>query len=217
VVAVVVMVGVADSVNPSTVAPTMALAMQRDGARRAAAFTAGVAAVSVAAGALLVAGPGEAILSAIPHPGQRLRHVAEVGAGVVLLALAVASWLGRRRLAARLGSSSDRTDRGRGLGGAFGLGAGIMAVEMPTAFPYFGAVAAIVGTGAPLSAQLLLVLAFNVAFVAPLLGIVVLRARAGERAAARLERARDVLARRAGALLAGLLGAGGVALIVVGL
>ena len=38
-------IGFADSLNPTTIAPAVALGIHDDGARRAAAFTAGVAAV----------------------------------------------------------------------------------------------------------------------------------------------------------------------------
>src|SRR3954449_11299666 len=133
--ALVVTIALADSLNPSTVAPAVALAIQEHGARRAAAFTAGVGLVSLAGGLVLVAGPGEAILAAIPHPGDSVKHVGEVLFGVVLLVLAGLAWAGRHRLARSL-SQSDKDVRERrrsGLGAVFGLGAGIMALELPTA------------------------------------------------------------------------------------
>jgi cytochrome c biogenesis protein CcdA len=215
--AVVLAIGLADSVNPSTVAPAIALAVREGGARQAAVFTLGVATVSLLGGAVLVAGPGQAILAAIPHPGAEFKKTAEIGVGALLLALAAAAWIGRHRIARRVSDAGERRVRGAGLAAAFGLGAGIMAVELPTAFPYFGAIAAIVGTGASLPAQLLLVVVFNVAFVLPLLAIVAVRLIAGDRAAARLERLRSWLARHAGTALGVVLGAGGVALLAFGL
>jgi cytochrome c biogenesis protein CcdA len=217
--ALVVTIALADSLNPSTVAPAVALAIQEHGARRAAAFTAGVGLVSLTGGLVLVAGPGEAILAAIPHPGENVKHVGEVLFGVVLLALAGLAWGGRHRLARSLSQSDEdvRERRRSGLGAVFGLGAGIMAIELPTAFPYFAAIAAIVGTGAPVSSQLLLVVLFNLVFVAPLLAIVAVRAIAGDRATDKLARLRDGVARRAGMVLALVLSAAGLALIAVGL
>jgi cytochrome c biogenesis protein CcdA len=135
----------------------------------------------------------------------------------VLFALAAAAWVGRHRLARSLSGSESARARGAGARAAFALGAGIMAVELPTAFPYFGALAAVIGSGASLVAQLLLVVVFNLAFVLPLLAIVGLRVAAGERAEQRLAAARGGLARHAGAVLAALLGAGGIALVAVGL
>lgn len=218
--ALVVTIGLADSLNPSTVAPAVALAIQEHGARRAAAFTAGVGLVSLAGGVVLVAGPGEAILAAIPQPADTVKHIGEVAFGVVLLVLAALAWAGRHRLARSLAQSDQDEDEGArrsGTGTAFGLGAGIMALELPTAFPYFAAIAAIVGTGAPVASQLLLVVLFNVAFVLPLLAIVAVRAIAGDRAAAQLARLRDGVARHAGMALALVLSAGGLALVAVGL
>jgi len=215
--ALVVTIGLADSLNPSTVAPAVALAIQEHGARRAAAFTAGVGLVSLAGGIVLVAGPGEAILAAMPHPGDTVKHVGEVVFGLALLALAALAWAGRHRLQRSLTKADERQARGKGVGAVFGLGAGIMALELPTAFPYFAAIAAIVGTGAPVVSQLLLVVLFNVVFVAPLLAIVAVRVIAGDRATAKLARLRDSVARHAGMVLAVVLGAGGLALVAVGL
>src|SRR4051794_9526471 len=89
-------IGFADSINPTTVAPSMALAIQEDGARRAAAFAGGVLLVSLLGGAVMVAGPGEAIMAALPHPGAALKQVGELALGLILLVLAVLAWLGRR-------------------------------------------------------------------------------------------------------------------------
>src|SRR5207247_11358128 len=58
------------------------------------------------------------------------------------------------------------------------LGAGIMAVELPTAFPYFGALLAILGVKG-LARQALLVVAYNIVFVAPLLCLIVVAAAGG--------------------------------------
>ena len=210
-------IGLADAVNPSTVGPAMALAIQEDGARRTFAFAAGVALVSFVAGAVVVAGPGEAIMHAIPHPSKLVKEVSEEVLGVALLALAILAWLGRRRLARTISEAGGRKAGGAGLGAAFGLGAGIMAIELPTAFAYFGAMAAIIGTRAALPGQLLLVLLFNVVVVLPVLLIAVVRRIAGDEAQPRIERIRDRFARLAGPVLAVLLAAAGLALCVVGL
>ena len=210
-------IGLADAVNPSTVGPAMALAIQEDGARRTFAFAAGVAFVSFVAGAVLVAGPGEAIMHAIPHPSKLVREVSEEVLGVVLLGLAVLAWLGRHRLARTISEAGGHRAGGAGLGAAFGLGAAIMAIELPTAFAYFGAIGAIIATRATVPGQLLLVLLFNFVVVAPVLAIAVIRRIAGDGASETIERLRDRFARFAGPVLAALLGAAGVALVVVGL
>ena len=52
------------------------------------------------------------------------------------------------------------------------LGASITAVELPTAFPYFAAIAAILGAGLGPVRDLVLLLVFNLCFVLPLVAIV---------------------------------------------
>jgi cytochrome c biogenesis protein CcdA len=205
-------IGVADSINPSTVGPAVALAVGRHGARRAAAFTAGVALVSFAGGAILVLGPGAAIMAAIPRPSARFEHIAEIVLGVVALVLAAVAWRGRRALERRLTREEDPSRRS-GHAAAFGLGAGIMAVELPTAFPYFGAVAAIIGAHVSPLGRLGLVFVYNVAFVLPLLAIIALRIAGGHR----LDAFRVAFARYAGATLAALLAVAGVVLLVLGI
>jgi cytochrome c biogenesis protein CcdA len=214
----VVSIGLTDSLNPTTVAPALFLATERHGAAtRIASFTLGVFAVSLVGGLLVVIGPGQLLLHALPHPGPRAKHIAELVGGAGLLALAVALWLGRHHVTRRISSS---TKGGRGIGATFLLGAGIMAVELPTAFPYFAAIAAIVASDVALSAQILLLVLFNVAFVVPLLAILAIRVVAGERASRTLERLGGWLRRQAAsfvAVLLGLLGAVAVAIGLVGL
>lgn len=52
------------------------------------------------------------------------------------------------------------------------MGAGIASVELPTAFPYFAAIAKIVSSRIGLGDQLLLVAVYDFCFVLPLLGII---------------------------------------------
>jgi len=210
----VVSIGLTDSLNPTTVAPAVFLATERHAATRIASFTLGVFAVSFTGGLLVVIGPGQLLLDALPHPGPHAKHIAELIGGAILLALAVALWVGRHHVAKRISRS---TKRGGGIGAAFGLGAGIMAVELPTALPYFAAIAAIVASDAALSAQVLLLLVFNVAFVTPLLAILAIRTLAGDRASRTLERLGGWLRRQAATFVAALLGLLGAAAIAVGM
>jgi cytochrome c biogenesis protein CcdA len=207
-------IGLADSINPSTVGPALLLAAGRRGAAAVAAFTAGAFAVSLAGGLLIVAGPGQLLVAALPHPGAHAKHLAEVIGGAVLLILAAGVWLARDRLTRRL---TEDASTHKGEGSAFWLGAGIMLVELPTALPYFAAITAIVSSRAPLGAEVVLLLVFNVAFVSPLLAILAIRLFAGPRATAALERFGHWLRRQSAALLAALLAILGVASFSVGL
>ena len=103
-----------------------------------------------------------------------------------------------------------------GATGAFGLGAGIMLAELPTAFPYFAALAAIAGSSASLLVQLELVVLFNVAFVLPLLVILGVRLLAGRRAEHLLEAVRSALNRYTGVVLPCAVGLLAAVLIVIG-
>ncbi len=205
-------VGLADSLNPSTVGPALYLATVPKRALRVAQFTAGVFSVNLLAGLVLTIGPGRLLLGLVPHPQRNVRHVIELAAGVILLISAVAVWLGRRSLARRdlpMGS-------GGGGGSALTAGATIAAVELPTAVPYFAVIAAIAASSAGVAADVGLVALYNVAFVAPLLAIIVVLLVAGERADRWLEAGRAWLQRRWPVVLASLLLIVGSALTVVG-
>jgi cytochrome c biogenesis protein CcdA len=209
-------IGLADSLNPSTLGPALVIATGESAVPRLIAFTVGVFGVSLVGGLVLVLGPGEVLLSALPHPSPKAKHIAQLAGGVVLIGLGVAAWLGRRRLARDL--TSDRDGRaGAGVLSALALGAGIMAVELPTAVPYFAAVAAILGAHVGITAQVILVCIYNVAFVLPLLVVIAVRAWAGREAAGALVRMRRWLERRAGAILASVLAAAGTGLLGIGI
>jgi cytochrome c biogenesis protein CcdA len=208
---VVISVGLADSLNPSTVGPALFLATAHQGAWRVAQFTIGVFSVTVAGGLLLTIGPGRLLLGLVPHPQGTVRHVVELAAGVVLLAAAIALWVGRRTLARR-----ELPGRGSGGGSALIAGASLAAIELPTAAPYLAVIAATVASTASVPQELALLLLYNVAFVLPLLAIIIAMLVAGERADPLLRRAGAWLQRRWPVVLAGLLLFVGSVLTVLG-
>jgi cytochrome c biogenesis protein CcdA len=209
--------GLADSLNPSTIAPALVLAGGRHASARLVAFMAGVFAVSVAGGLLLAFGPGQLLLDAIPRPSAHAKHVIEVAGGAILIVIAIVVWLGRARISWSLARRAEGRRATRGGASALALGAGIMAVELPTALPYFAAIAAIVGSDAALSVRAGLIVLYNLAFVAPLIAILVLRSLAGDRAAASLESFRAWIYRRSAMLLAILLAALGIVCLAIGI
>jgi cytochrome c biogenesis protein CcdA len=208
----VVSVGLADSLNPSTVVPALVYALGANGRRDVAAFTAGVFATSTAGGLVLVFGPGQALLAIVSHPRPSIVHAVEAGAGLVLLAVAVFLWVKRADVARRLARQRVRRERG-----ALLLGVAIMATELPTALPYFGTLVAIVEGAHSNLARLLLVGLYNIVFVAPLLVLLAVLAASGERGAAIAAEARIQLVRRAPVLVPVVLGLLGVALAAFGL
>lgn len=180
--ALVVVVGILDSLNPATIAPALYLAGGRSAHRSLAGFIAGVAGVNVLGGVILILGPGQAALALAPHPGFEVRRLIEVGAGLVTFAVAIGLWIARGRVQRRVSSADDRIDRSSLL-----VGAGITAAELPTALPYFAVIAAIVSSGRTLGTQIGLLGVFNAAFVAPLLAILLVRSLLGERGRAIVE------------------------------
>jgi cytochrome c biogenesis protein CcdA len=142
---------------------------------------------------------------------ETVRYVAEIVAGVVLIGAAAMVWRRRGRLARRGLQANNPKRRSSIL-----LGASITAVELPTAFPYFAAIAAIVGSGLGVVREFVLLLVFNVCFVLPLIGILVTLVAAGDRADHVLSRARAYLERRWPHLLCGLILLVGLVAIVFG-
>ncbi len=205
-------IGLADSLNPTTIAPGLYLAMGRRAKAGLSQFTLGVFAVNMVGGAAIALGPGQALLALVPKPSATARYIAETVAGVVMLVAAAVLWHRRARLAQRELPSPSSEGRS-----AIVLGMTITAVELPTAFPYFAVIAAVVGSGLDPARQLILLAIYNVAFTLPLILMILTLLVAPDRAARILRRARDFLQRHWAALLAGLALLAGTFVIVIGI
>ena len=70
-VGVAISVGLADSLNPSTVGPGLYLATLEKRVLRVTQFTIGVFSVNFAAGLVLIIGPGRLLLGLVPIPRER--------------------------------------------------------------------------------------------------------------------------------------------------
>jgi cytochrome c biogenesis protein CcdA len=192
-------IALADSLNPSTIGPGLYLASGKQPRSALTQFIAGVVAVNFLCGAAIALGPGQAVLALVPHPRPTARYILELIAGVVMLVGAALLWRRRRPLARRdLPSPSAEGKSG------FLLGVTIAGVELPTAFPYFAAIAAIVGSGLGAASQVIALAVYNVLFVLPLILMVVTIMVAGDEAQPILKRGRDWLQRRWPVLLAAL-------------
>jgi cytochrome c biogenesis protein CcdA len=183
--ALVITIGLADSVNPTTIGPALYLAAGRDARRQVMQFTVAVFVVYFLGGLIILLGPGQLLLHLVPHPDREDRYVIETVVGVALIVTAAFLWGYREQLMTR----KIRTPKTEGKSSAV-LGATITAVELPTAFPYFAAIAAIVGSGLGLPRQVVLLVLFNICFVAPLGAIFAILAFAGDRAKELLARGR---------------------------
>ena len=199
-----VSIGLADSLNPSTVGPALYIASGERPCRNVLRFTAGIAGVFLLGGIVLTLGPGAALLALVPHPDATARYIAETAVGVAMLVAGGLLWRQRAELGHHQATDSPR--RGRS---PLVLGLTIGIVELPTAFLYFGVVAAIVASGLNVPQELVLLVLYNVSFVLPLLGIALTLRVAGERAHALLESTRGYLRRHWPVIVAVLaLGAG---------
>ena len=145
-------IGLADSLNPSTIGPALYLAAGERPRETVSKFTLGVFVVYLLGGLLIAAGPGQTAALADPEaepPGPP-----------------AARGHGRRRDARRRRDPvappqpprrARTPDPRPGSHSSALLGAGISAVELPTAFPYFFAIAAIIGSGQTLRKQIFLI------------------------------------------------------------
>lgn len=194
---IVISIGLADSLNPTTIAPALFLASGERPRQNVTEFTLAVFAVYLLGGAAIALGPGQLLLSLVPRPHHEAREIIEVIAGAVLIIGGLLVWRKRDRLARR---SLPATDT-KGRSGAV-LGATITAVELPTAFPYFAAIAAIVASPLGPARQVILLVLFNVCFVLPLVAITAVLWLAGDRANDVLASLRDFLQRHWPTMLA---------------
>ncbi len=160
---VVLLIGLGDSLNPTTLGPAMYLVTIDHPRRRLSEFMAGVFAVNLLGGLVIMLGPGQLLLSLVPKPDPTTKHIIELVAGAALIVIAVLLWSGRQAL----GRRKPPVFKGNRRSGVW-LGAGIAAVELPTALPYFAAIAVIVGSDAAIPGQVAALLVYNAAFLAPI-------------------------------------------------
>lgn len=209
--ALVVPIAIGDSLNPSTIAPALYLASGERARKSVAAFTAAVLLVHLAGGAAIALGPGQLVLSLLNQLGQRIGDILAIAAGAAMTTVAGVMWYKRRRLAQKELPSPNPKGRSSAL-----LGATIIAVELPTAFPYFAAIALIIGSRQPTASQALPLVLYNTCFVLPLIAILLTLMLAGDEADTRLTRARASLQRRWPSVVALLLLLVGVSFAALG-
>ncbi len=206
-----VSIGLADSLNPATIAPALYLATGQRAREQITEFSLAVFAVNLVCGAAVALGPGQLILSLVPHPERDVRYSLEIAAGVAMLVAAAMLWRHRDRLANRSLPQVDPHGRSSSF-----LGATISLVEFPTAFPYFAVIAAVVASGVGPTRQLVLLVIYNICFVLPLIAIVGTIVFAGDSADRVLIAGRNFLQRHWPSLLAGLALLAGLVVIFLG-
>jgi hypothetical protein len=139
----VIAIALPDCINPSLIGGELFVATGPRPRRRTAAFTVAAWTVTFVFGVAFALGLGDLILSLVPKPGATLKYSLIAAAGLMLVILGTGIWIRRQALA-----RSEATESLHKSHGSFALiGAGIAGLELATAFPYFAAIAMIVGSG----------------------------------------------------------------------
>jgi cytochrome c biogenesis protein CcdA len=174
----VVAIALADCINPSLIGGELFVAAGRHPRQRTIAFTAAAWTVTFVVGLALALGLGDLILALVPKPGRTVKYGLITAAGVVLMIGGAVVWIRRRSLV----SAEASADRHEAHQPAALMGAGIAGLELLTAFPYFAAIAMIVGSGVSDAGKLFLLTLYCVIYTLPLIAIAVLIAVMGKRA-----------------------------------
>jgi hypothetical protein len=175
----VVAIALPDSINPSLIAAELFLAAGQHPGRRTMVFALAALTVTFLFGLALALGLGDLILSVVPKPGATVKYALFTAAGVVLLIGGIVVWMRRKAL----GSPGSPSDAGhRSHGSPVLLGGGIAALELLTAFPYFAAIAMIVGSSASDPGKVWLLVLYCVVYTLPLIGIAIVCLVRGNRA-----------------------------------
>ena len=207
----ILLLGLADSLNPVTIAVAVLLATGKRPTARLASYTLGTGTTYFLGRLVLTLGPAVLLRSLLDHQSARPTHIAEIAVGA--LALPLAAWIATRRPESVAGRVPTDLRPSR----ALLLGAGITVVDLPTALMYFGAIAIVAAADIHTISRVVLLVIFNVAYVLPLIAITVTVAVLGDRADAFLVRARELVERWSQFFLAALTGGSGVYLIVIGI
>ncbi len=102
-------------------------------------------------------------------------------------------------------------------GSAVLIGAGIAGVELLTAFPYFAAIAMVLGSSVSAAGKVSLLVLYNLIYVLPLIAIAVVRAIMGERGAELLVPVSDWIQAHWPAVVAPIAGVTGAAITTYGI
>src|SRR4051794_5508258 len=201
--------GLIDSLNPATIAVGVVLGTTERPLWRLAAYAGGIFGVYLLGGLVLTLGPSELIRTATSRPDSTVFNAALIIAGAV--AIGFAAWVFAHRR-----DETKIPDVAMKPGSALALGAGMTAVDLPTAFPYFAAIVAIVGEDLTAPVEIALLVLFNVMYIAPIVLIAVVAVALGERAERPLLRIRAFVTRWSPVLLVVLSVAVGAVALVAG-
>jgi cytochrome c biogenesis protein CcdA len=209
----VVAIALADCINPSLIGGELFVAAGRHPRQQTIAFTVAAWTVTFVIGLALALGLGDLILALVPKPGRTVKYGLITAAGFVLMIGAAVVWIRRRSLM----SAEASDDRHESHQPAALMGAGIAGLELLTAFPYFAAIAMIVGSGVSDAGKLFLLTLYCVIYTLPLIAIAILIAVMGKRAERMLGPVGDWLSAHWPAVVAPLTAAFGIGVLAFGI
>lgn len=189
--------GLADSLNPITIAVGIFIASTERPAGRLAAYIAGIFLLYLGGGLLLLFGPAFLLRTATEGLSPTVNSIVALVIGVGAFVAAGIGWRHRHRVTNR-----QIPERALHPHSMLALGAGMTAVDLPTAFPYFAVIAGIVKRDPSEAVAVAAMVIFNVCYVLPLVAILVARVVAGERIEPFLGRLRERVFAWAPAILA---------------
>ncbi len=176
----VVAIALPDSLNPSLIAAAAYLALGAHPVRRSLVFAVTAFAVTLAGGLAIALGLGDLILSLLPKLSHTAKFDVITVVGVLVMCGGAVIWWRRDALA---GKPADRHREPEEGSSAALLAAGIAGIELLTAFPYFAAIAMVLGSSVSGAGKISLLVLYNLVYVLPLLAIVAIRAIMGEKGA----------------------------------
>ena len=209
----IVLIALPDCINPSLIGGELFVATGSHPRRRTAGFALAAWSVTFLCGLAIALGLGDLILSVVPKPGPTLKYALITAAGAALVIGGAAVLVRRRSLA----STDPNAHAHRSHGSAVLLGAGIAGLELLTAFPYFAAIALIVGSGVSDTGKLFLLVLYCVVYALPLIAIAVTVAVLGQRAEGILEPVGDWLSAHWPLVVGPLTAVFGVVILVLGI
>lgn len=209
----VVAIALPDSLNPTLIVGAVYLALGEHAFRRTLAFTIAAFVVTLAGGLVVALGLGDLILSLLPKLSRTVKWEVMTAVGVLLVCGGAVIWWRRASLA----DSEPPSRRPPTSGGSpVVLGAGIAGVEFLTAFPYFAAIAMVLGASVSLANKAFLIVLYNVVYMLPLIAIVIVCGVMGEDGRQRLAPVGDWVAMRWPVVVAPLVAVVGLGLMAYG-
>jgi hypothetical protein len=211
----VVAIAAPDSLNPSLIVAAVYLALGAHPVRKTLVFTITAFVVTLAGGLAIAVGLGDLILSLLPKLSHTVKYDVITAVGILVMCGGAVIWWRRESLAESAPDPSREHPSGDG--SPILLGAGIAGVELLTAFPYFAAIAMVLGASVSGPEKLFLLVLYNLVYVLPLVGVVVVRGFMGEKGAELLVPISNWIQIHWPAVVAPLAGAVGAGLTVYGI